>query len=110
MNARKGIVAAVGAALLAAGTVGTAAFAIGDGNTGGTATNVPVVTGGSNTPVVVGAIAVSTSGTTATGGGAVIRSKNSGGNTNNANTKSGGNKANASSHGGARGGGVRVGF
>ena len=109
MNARKGIVAAVGAALLAAGT-GTAAFAIGDNNTGGTATNVPIVTGGTNSPVVVGAIVVSTSGTTATSGSLVDRSHNKGGNKSNANTKAGGNKANASNHGGARGGGIRVGF
>ena len=73
MNARKGIVAAVGAALLAAGT-GTAAFAIGDGNIGGTATNVAVITGGTNTPVVIGAVVIATSGTSASTGSAVIRS------------------------------------
>jgi hypothetical protein len=110
MNARKGIVAAVGAALLAAGTAGTAAFAIGDGNIGGTATNVPVVTGGTNAPVVVGAVVLSTSGTSASTGSLVDRSHSKGGSKTNANTKAGGNKANASNHGGARGGGVRIGF
>jgi len=110
MNARKGIVAAVGAALLVAGTAGTAAFAIGDGNTGGTATNVPVVTGGTNTPVNVGAVVIGTSGTSASSGSLVDRAKTKGGNKTTANSKQGSTKANASNHGGARGGGVRIGF
>ena len=97
MNALKGIGAAVGAAILAM-SIGAGALAVGDGNTGGNSTNTPGVSGGTNTPANIGANVS----TTSSSGNGLCRT--------NANTKQGSNAANASNHGGASGGGVRIGF
>ena len=91
--------AAVGAALLTAGTGAVAFGQTGSSNTGGSATNSQTATGGSNAPSLTGATISVT-----------IGSSNKGGTKIAANTKSGRNSANASNRGSAKGGSVNTHF
>jgi hypothetical protein len=109
MNKSKALVAAFGAAVLAAGTT-TMAFGIADSNSTGVATNDPTVTGGTNVPVITGNTVSITSGITANTGSIVDRSGSSGKTSVKSNNKAGGNSANASNRGGAKSGGIRIHF
>ena len=91
MNKSKALVAAFGAAVLAAGT-GTMAFGIADLNTTGSATNSPTVTGGTNTATIAGNTVSISAGITASGASIVDRSGSSGKTSVKSNAKAGGNK------------------
>jgi hypothetical protein len=104
MNMRKGILAAVGAALLTAGT-GAAAFAIQDGNVSGTATNSGTATGGTASPSVSPTFGNVTSGITATG--SVVSHSHQGGTKASQKNGNKSGSANADNHGTAKSGSQR---